>query len=328
MIHQTAGFVDLQVNGYLGIDFGDADNDDARLRQACDGVLASGTSAFLPTLITAPLAIYEQTLPRMAAILNDSCYQGRLLGLHLEGPFLSPKPGAIGAHNPDYCQAADPAILERLQALAGGHIKLLTIAADLPGADELCRAAVAQGIQVALGHSLAECEDMARLAAAGASSLTHLGNGIPNHIDRHHNPIWSGLAQDALSAMIITDGHHLPASVQKVMLRAKGIEKTIVVSDASPIAGLAPGAYDTLGNNVLLEENGKLHNPEKGCLVGSSAMMFDCMNQLASLNLLSFEELMRVSRSNPLALLKIDPASIHQEPLLHFDADEARFTLI
>jgi N-acetylglucosamine-6-phosphate deacetylase len=156
---------------------------------------------------------------------------------------------------------------------------------------------------VSIGHSRFRTDDLARCVDAGASAITHLGNGVPNTLPRHENPIWSGLAHDQLTVMIITDGHHLPPEVIQVVLRAKGPQKTIVVSDQSPLTGLPPGRYDTLGNDVVLDESGRLYNPKGQHLVGSSRTMADCMAYLASLEILHEEELLAVGRSNPLNLL-------------------------
>src|SRR5699024_7076675 len=134
-------------------------------------------------------------------------------------------------------------------------------------------------------------KDLEQLVGSGARSLTHLGNGIPRLLPRHHNPLWAGIANDNLSAMIISDGHHIPPSILKTIIRTKGVSKTMVVSDASPVAGLPPGTYNTLGNDVILEDSGHLYNPETGYLVGSSSTMLDCMNYLCSLELLMPEEL-------------------------------------
>ncbi len=321
------GFVDLQVNGCLGIRFTDPALIEAAARKACDHVLASGTAAFLPTVTTHPQATYQHCLPILAKLIDDPVYQGRILGLHLEGPFLSPKPGAVGAHNPDYCQAADVASLQNMQEWANGHIRLLTVAADLEHVDALCRAAVDMGICVSSGHSLAECDDLNHLAKAGATALTHLGNGLPNAINRHFNPIWSGLAHDDYTAMIITDGHHLPPALQKVMIRSKGVDKIVVVSDASSLAGMPAGTYQRGDRTIVMEENGKLHIPERGCLAGSSALMLQCMNQLASLDILDYDDLLRVSIDNPLALIHAKRDDYHSDLCVNYDEAARQFAL-
>ena len=182
---------------------------------------------------------------------------------------------------------------------------MMTFGADAPGVENAIRQACELGIAVSVGHHLADAAEIRAAADAGARTLTHLGNGIPNSIDRHRNPIWAGLAEDRLTAMIITDGHHLPAEVVKVICRCKGAEKIIVTSDASPAAGFKPGRYHVLGNDAILEENGLFHNPEKGCLVGSSASLSDCMKYLESLDLLSPEDLEKVGYYNAMKLLKM-----------------------
>jgi N-acetylglucosamine-6-phosphate deacetylase len=226
---------------------------------------------------------------------------------------LSDKPGAVGAHNPDWVKKPSIEFFKKMQEWAEGKIKILTIAAENEGAAELTKYAVSQGVTVSLGHHLATYDDLRKCADAGATLLTHLGNGIPNEINRHHNAIWSGMACDGLSAMIITDGHHLPPMVVKAITRAKGVANTIITSDASPIAGMPPGEYNTLGNRAILEEDGLLHNPDKKCLVGSSATIMQCANFLASLDFLSPEEIVQTAFINPLKAIKAAPESITSE---------------
>jgi len=304
------GFVDLQVNGYRGTDFSSPGLTEEAFAQACRDLLGQGTAAFLPTMITSPLDVYRRNLFLIGRVCGQPEFAGRLLGVHVEGPFISQKPGAVGAHNPAWVLPPDVGLLERFQEWAGGRIRLLTLAADLPGAEDVARAAAAMGITVSLGHQMATDEDLARLVRAGAKALTHLGNGVPAMLPRHPNPIWAGLACDDLAAMVITDGHHLPPAVMKVILRAKGAGRVIVVSDQSSVTGLAPGRHHAFGTEVVLEESGRLHISEKGCLAGSSATMLECMNHLASLGFLSGEELEAVGFHNPLALIGLGPDAV------------------
>ncbi|MDD2404618.1 MAG: amidohydrolase family protein [Victivallaceae bacterium] len=307
---EVPGFVDLQVNGFLGVDYSDENLTEDNFISSAKELLARGTAAFLPTVITSFENIYERNLPMLAKAMKTPELENRVLGLHLEGPFISALPGAVGAHNPQAVRKPDPKFLKKLYDLSEGQIKILTIAAEADGAEELIACASELGIAVSLGHHLAKPEDIERCSAAGAKLLTHLGNGCPNQIDRHHNPIWSGLADDQLTAMIITDGHHLPPSLIKTVIRAKSTAKVIITSDASPIAGKPPGRYNTLGNVAILEPNGRLHNPEKQCLVGSSATILECVNYLASLNFLSPKELVEMAFRNPLKMIGIPENSI------------------
>ncbi len=302
-----ADFVDLQVNGFLGVDFSSPELTEADFIRACRALLAEGTAAFLPTMITSPLEVYERNLPLMARAMDRLMareeFAGRLLGFHIEGPFISREPGAVGAHNPAYVREPDIAMFEKLFDWAQGRVRLLTVAAELPGVEDLVRFAVARGVAVSIGHSLFDTADLDRMAEAGATALTHLGNGLPNMLPRHPNPLWVGLAHDAYMAMVIADGHHLPPEVLKTAVRVKGPDKLIVVSDASPVAGLPPGRYHMLDNDAILESSGRFYNPEKQCLVGSSATMAQCMAHLAGLGELSEAELVKVGHVNPLALI-------------------------
>jgi N-acetylglucosamine-6-phosphate deacetylase len=165
-----------------------------------------------------------------------------------------------------------------------------------------------------------------RAVQAGARALTHLGNGVPEFLPRHKNPIWAGLACEPLSAMIITDGHHLPDSLIKTFLRVKGEKNVIVTSDASPLSGLKPGTYTSMGQRVKMEESGRIVNPAKGCLAGSSLLIRACLNHLWMKGLLEYDELLRVGFSNPLNLVAIAPDSVPDESLVEVDEKNRRFT--
>jgi len=324
---KVPGFVDVQVNGFLGVNFSDESFTESEFIRTSKELLNRGTAAFLPTIITASEKDYERNLPILVKSMQAPELQGRALGIHVEGPFLSNKPGAVGAHNPDLVKAPNIEFFKKMQEWADGQIKIITIAAENEGAAELTKYAVSQGTTVSLGHHLATYDDLQKCADAGATLLTHFGNGIPNEVNRHENSIWSGMACDGLSAMIITDGHHLPPTVIKAIIRAKGIDNTIVTSDASPIAGMPPGEYFTLGNRAVIEENGLLHNPDKKCLVGSSATMLECVNYLASLGFLTPEEIIQVAYTNPLKAIGVDPASIKTGVEYIWDETKKEFIL-
>jgi N-acetylglucosamine-6-phosphate deacetylase len=321
----NSGFVDLQVNGYKGVNFSTNEWSKGDFAEAFRGILATGTVAFLPTVVTSSVELYERNLPMLAALLDEPEFQGRVLGLHVEGPFISPEPGAVGNHRADCVKDPDPDFLERLQEWSQGKIKIFTLAAERPGSSEVCEKAVQMGITVSLGHQLALDPDIELLAKSGATLLTHLGNGIPSVLPRLSNPIWSGLAEDRLTAMIIADGHHLPRSVLKTIIRAKGIERIVVTSDAAFLAGMPPGTYRDTGHEVVLESTGRIWNPAAKCLAGSSAMMIDCMNHLASLEFLELDDLLRVGVENPLRVIQVDPASVDLGPIFDFSTEKGFF---
>lgn len=322
---EIPGFVDLQVNGYKGISFSSMDLTEESFVFACKELIQQGTVAFLPTIITASTDVYQQNLALIAKAMKRDDLKEHILGIHVEGPFISKEDGARGAHSAEWVRKPDRELLNKLYEWSEGNIKLLTIAAEVEGADALCSHAVDLGIRVSLGHQMAADADLDRLVKSGARSLTHLGNGLPKLLPRHKNPLWAGIANDDLIAMIIADGHHVPPSILKTIIRTKGISKLIVVSDASPIAGLPPGRYNTLENDVVLDDSGFLYNPDTGYLVGSSATMLGCMNFLASLQLLKLEDLLKVGFYNPLQLLGIDPLMIRGYMSLSYEESSNKF---
>lgn len=274
-----SGWIDLQINGWGGVDFADPGLDAQAARQACAAIRATGTAGFLATLVTSASAVYARNLPLLAELDDPG-----LLGLHLEGPFFHPEGGALGVHAPALCRAADPDLLARWQELARGRIRLITIGADLPGAPALTTAARRLGIAVSLGHHMADARQIAACADAGATALTHLGNGVPLRIDRHDNPIWAGLAETRLAVMVIADGHHLPAPVLRSFAQAAG-ERLVLVSDAAPVAGCAPGPYRCFGRDVVLSPGGRLEDCASGGFAGSAASLADCVTVARRLGL-------------------------------------------
>ncbi len=297
------GYMDLQVNGFVGVDFSSTELTEDNFLQAAEKLLKSGTYAFLPTIITSSMELYKRNIGIISNAISKVGLKEHVPGFHLEGPFISRKPGAVGAHNPEYVQNSDKTVLDQLIEFSGNSIKLLTVAAESPGVCDFIKYATSRGITVSLGHQNAGKSAIKSAAKAGASLLTHLGNGLPNMLPRHDNPIWNSLACDELTPMLITDGHHLPAKFIKCVVKMKGAENIIVVSDMSSAAGLPPRRYHVLGNDAVLEPNGKLHNPEKQCLVGSGSTMKQCMEFLASLEILTEAELELVGYYNPMRLI-------------------------
>ena len=319
------GFVDLQVNGYCGLDFSNSDITDDACAKACQALLRRGTAAFLPTIITSNTTTYRRNLAILAEIIEDRAFKGKILGIHAEGPFISRQSGAVGAHDPAWVKRPSLKFFDKMQTWAKGHIKLITLAAEARGAAELTQELVRQGVVVSLGHQMASYDDLTRLADAGAVCISHLGNGMPNEVHRHHNLLLAGLAENRLAASIITDGHHLPALVVKTIIAAKTTERLIVISDTSPIAGCRPGVYQVLGNRAVLRPDGLLHNPDKKCMVGSSFTMLECMNWLITQKLLSPSELIEVGFVNPLKLIRIRPATLNNIAVVEYNKQLNRF---
>ncbi|UCF37695.1 MAG: N-acetylglucosamine-6-phosphate deacetylase [Acidobacteriota bacterium] len=315
------GFIDLQVNGYMGVDFSAPGLTLDEVRLVVTELRERKTLAFCPTVITSSWEVYESNLPVLAEAMWEPDLRPHLLGIHLEGPFISPKDGARGAHPLDCTAPPSIESYERLRELADDSVSLLTLAPELEGAAELIRHVSHSGVRVSLGHHLADADRIRRACREGATASTHLGNGIPNLIPRHPNPIWDQLDCEQLKIMMITDGHHLPDCFIRVVTRLTSPDRRIVVSDSAPIGGYPPGKYETLGQEVVLETSGKLWNPVGDHLVGSSACMAECMNYLASLGLLNEDELWAVGYSNPLDYLglRLDEHVYASLPDLKYD---------
>lgn len=297
------GFVDLQVNGFRQVDFSAPALSADAVVAAWRGLIADGTAILLPTLITSPDEVYARNLPLLARLAARPEFAPHVPGFHLEGPFLCPQDGAAGAHDRRWMRAADPRVLDRLQQLANGCIRLLTVAADLPDVGALIAHARRLGIVVSLGHHLATADDLAHASGAGAMALTHLGNGLPHLIDRHRNPLLAGLAADGLHAMLVGDGHHVPWEVLRLALRCKGLDRTILVSDASSLAGLPPGDYPCFGATARLGTDGRLANPATGYLMGSAYTIRQVVNASRRALALDDATCTALAVTNPLNLL-------------------------
>jgi N-acetylglucosamine-6-phosphate deacetylase len=300
MLIETAGFLDLQVNGFAGVDFNDpALNVDA-LRTASDALRSTGVTQFLPTLITSSLDCFSACA---GTIARSEIRE--IAGIHMEGPYISAEDGARGAHPREDVILPSIDDFKRRQDAAEGRILLVTLAPELPGAARLTEFIASTGVRVAIGHTAASAEEIATVIRAGASLSTHLGNGCAQMLPRHPNHLWEQLASDELDMSLIVDGHHLPASTVKAMIRAKGASRTILVTDAIAAAGCAPGRYFLAGVEVELNESGRVAVPGEPNLAGSALAMNDAVGRTVRFTGLSLEEVLRMASTNPLRYLGI-----------------------
>lgn len=235
---------DIQMNGRWGISFSEPGLTTARVAEVIRAQGALGVGHVCPTLITGPREAFRAAVGVIARACQEfPDVDERIAGIHLEGPWISPVDGYRGAHPLSAVRDPEVAELRDLWDASGGRIRLLTLAPERPGAVPLIREARALGIAVAIGHTAAGRDDIRAAVEAGARLSTHLGNGIAATLPRHPNPIWSQAGEDLLSASFIADGWHLDDDTLRALARAKGPGRTILVSDASPLAGLPPGRY-------------------------------------------------------------------------------------
>ena len=302
------GFFDLQVNGYKGVDFSSPSLTEDEFVFACRALFKTGTVGFLPTLITSSPDIYQRNLTLVSKLRLYKEFAHRIPGVHLEGPFISPAEGYRGVHPQKDVQEASLAYYKKLEKWSGNAICLMTVSATSPGAVRLCRYATEKGTIISLGHQDAGEKEITQMAAAGATAVTHLGNGLPHLINRHQNPIWPALADDRLNAMFIADGFHLPPALLKTILKAKGLHRCIMVSDLSPVSGLKPGPHGLWGHTVMLARNGFLHDPQSGYLAASSFTLLNAANYLLRSQLAGLQEIQQMAFLNPLRLLGLKPS--------------------
>ena len=237
-------FWDIQLNGRWGHSFSSPDLTVEQVAAIVRAQGVMGTARLCPTLITAPVGHLLYGLRAIAAACDASAdVAARVLGIHLEGPFLSERDGYRGAHPAGAIRDPDWGLFQQFQEAAGGRIVLMTIAPERTGAIEFIRHATTAGVVIAVGHTAADGATIQAAIDAGATLSTHLGNGIASELPRHPNPIWHQAASPALMASLIADGHHLDPATLRVLARAKGAGQIVLVSDASPLAGLPPGIY-------------------------------------------------------------------------------------
>ncbi|MDR0931394.1 MAG: hypothetical protein LBM70_00020 [Victivallales bacterium] len=308
MSKSHGNWVDLQVNGHNGVDYSDPQLTEEAFIRSCEELFAAGTAVFLPTVVTRSEELYRRNLPLIKRTVEKYHLEKQIPGIHLEGPMITSK----GSHDPALIMECSAKNVRLYHEISEGFIKILTLSADAPGAEAAIREAVKLGIIPSVGHHFAGYADIHKATNAGCRLLTHLGNAAPNLVERHENPLLAGLAEERMDAMIITDGHHLPADLIKLILKVKGVDHVIVTSDACSACGYPPGEYELWGNRAILEPCGRLYNPEKQCLVAAAATMEMCMEFLRNLNVLSEAELQKVGRDNALKLLGLNATNIKE----------------
>lgn len=264
--------VDLQHNGALGIAYNNlAEDAPSQLHRVAEHLIRNGIGRCLATFTTCP---YER-LNTAATAFDQALSADKMLdtlfsGIFHEGVFISPKAGWRGGHDPVYILPPDWEKFSRLQELSGGRIRLVNIAPEEPGAIEFIKKAHAAGIKVALGHCCPDTATIATAVDAGASLVTHFGNGASPEIHRFQNPFWGFLDQAGLALGLIGDGFHLPPELVRVALRCKGIESCFMVSDANNYSGCIPGTYQRIGGlDCVIEKNGFIHVVGQEILAGA-----------------------------------------------------------
>jgi N-acetylglucosamine-6-phosphate deacetylase len=299
------GLFDLQINGHSGIWYSNAGLTSADVLQTLDAYFAHGVTRLCPTLITASHAALAAGFKALRQACEEVPWASQMVpGFHLEGPFISPEDGPRGAHPLEHVRGADWAEFCKLQDIAGGRIKLVTLAPEAPQAIDFIQRAVASGVVISIGHTAATGDQIRAAVDAGATLSTHLGNGAHGTMRRHPNYIWDQLGEPRLYTSIIADGHHLPPSVVSAVVKTKSPYRTILTCDASGLAGCKPGIYELgSGRFELLPDGRIVIAGQQQLLAGSSLGTDTCVASIIKMAGVSLRDAIDMATRTPARLL-------------------------
>jgi N-acetylglucosamine-6-phosphate deacetylase len=292
-------WIDLQVNGFAGVDYNSASSTHEQISDSIRAMFACGVTRFFPTVITGSPENMSAAL-RHLANAKDSIPEGPAMeAFHLEGPYISPHDGPRGAHPARWVRPPDLEEFHRFQDAAGGNIRLVTLSPEWPEAPRFIDAIVRQGVVASIGHTRASAAQISNAVSAGATLSTHLGNGADSVLPRHPNYLWEQLADDRLGASFIVDGFHLPPSFLNVALRAKGLERSLLVTDAVMPAGCSPGAYRLGEIDVELHPDGSVRLAGGTRLAGSALKMHHAIANVMQTAGLNLRDAVTLATRNP-----------------------------
>jgi N-acetylglucosamine-6-phosphate deacetylase len=293
------GWIDLQVNGFAGVDYNSAAATHEQIGQSIRAQFACGVTRHFPTVITGSPENMTAALRNLASA-KESIREGPAMeAFHLEGPYISPADGPRGAHPARWVRPPDLHEFQRFQEAALGHIRLVTLSPEWPEAPRFIEKIVEKGVVASIGHTRASASQIADAVSAGATLSTHIGNGTDAVLPKTSNYIWEQLAEDRLAASFIVDGFHLPAPFLNVALRAKGLERSLLVTDAVMPAGCPAGAYKLGEVDVELKEDGSVRLAGGSRLAGSALRMDQAIGNVMRTAGLNLSEAVTLATRNP-----------------------------
>jgi N-acetylglucosamine-6-phosphate deacetylase len=293
------GWIDLQVNGFAGVDYCSPHSPIEEIGRSLDVLFRTGVTRLLPTVITGSPENMTGALRNLARARATLKHGAAMEGFHVEGPHISPEDGPRGAHPQGWVRPPDLSEFRRFQDAAEGAVRLITLSPEWPEAPAYIEAIVSEGVVASIGHTKATAAQIEDAVRAGATLSTHLGNGAHAVLPRHPNYIWEQLAEDRLAASFIVDGIHLPQSYLKVALRAKGIERSVLVTDAVMPAGCEPGQYRLGEVDVELHGDGSVRLLGGTRLAGSALRMDHAIANCMRFAGLSLRDAVTLATRNP-----------------------------
>ncbi|CAF0689943.1 N-acetylglucosamine-6-phosphate deacetylase [Candidatus Methylacidithermus pantelleriae] len=293
------GLVDVQLNGFAGIDFNSEDLTQEAWDYAQQRIQETGCVYFLATVVTAPKETYARRLRLLESFRQkglDGC-----IGFHLEGPFLNPGGGYRGVHNPAYMSLLDEHWLEDVTRASSGAVRLITVAPECGNGVSFIVRARRLGVRVALGHSASDSKVLMAAVQAGALLWTHFGNGLPHLLPKWDPTFWGVLACGPPFVSLIPDGFHIPPEAFKVLVRLLGV-RLILTTDATAAAEAKPGTYRLGELKIERGADGIARSPD-GKLAGSSLCPFFAVFRAADLSGLPWPWLWDAYSIRPASLL-------------------------
>jgi N-acetylglucosamine-6-phosphate deacetylase len=302
-IRIAPGFIDIQVNGFAGVDFNQPNFSADDLVGGCREILKTGVTVFCPTLITADYSRLARNITEiLKACKQHPLVRSMVLGIHLEGPYLNPADGPRGAHPVAHVCRPDWNEFKRLLELGQGLVRMVTVAPEIPGGLAFIKKASQSGLVVGIGHCAPEPDIIDQAVVAGARVSTHLGNGAHQMLDRHHNYLQKQLAHDGLMASIICDGPHLPDYFVKNVVRAKGKSRVILITDATAASNAPTGRYALGDLEVEAGSDGVLRLPGTPYLAGATLTMERAIGNCAEFAGISLSSAIHMATVNPAVL--------------------------
>jgi len=298
------GLIDLQVNGFAGVDYNDPSTSVEAFAKSIRTILTTGVTRFFATVITGSEERIVGCLSNLARAKEELQRNGQpeayaLEAFHVEGPHISPESGPRGAHPLEHIRPPDIEEFKRWQDSARGNIRLVTISPEWPGAASYTEALVRSGVVVSVGHTKATQQQIEAVVAKGATMSTHLGNAAHPVLPKTQNYIWDQLAEDKLAACFIVDGIHIPGPFFRAAVRAKGVERAILVTDAVMPAMCEPGPYRLGQVDVILRPDGSVVMREGERLAGSALRMDVAIAKAVGMGGISLTAALTMATTNP-----------------------------
>ena len=325
------GLIDIQVNGFAGVDYNSPDTGLGEIARSIEVIKASGVTRFYPTVITGSNSNIRGSLVNLARAKRELSTGPTMPGFHVEGPWISAVDGPRGAHPLEHVRPATISEFEEFQEAAEGNIRLITLAPESGGALPVIEYLVKHGVVVSIGHTGASPEQVQDAIGAGATMSTHLGNGAHAIIQRHPNYIIEQMAADELCAGLIADGIHLPPSFLKVAVRAKGLDRSILVTDAVSPAGCEPGVFRVGHIEVRLSSDNSVRLTDSGRLAGSALKMDHGVENIIKFTGVSLGQALRMATVNAAAGMGLrgrrgflEPGDICDLILFRYDPDRKK----